>query len=199
MKSIENLTISLTKIGLNLSLIVGVIGGIWLLFLHEWKFVLAYIVIAEVISWIYSHFIITIIGMPIAFIINHSVNNNKTPIVVSVIINFILNSIIMYLWIGFVTYNFYNFIKITGYIVPIGLLGYCISTLPLFNLAAKSTDSNIISCSLMAFVQIIYFCLIGAYLVNYYLVSILIILVSLIIFIILIRKTTIETIVEGME
>lgn len=198
MKLVKNITELLAKLGMSLSILAGIVGAVWLLFLGEWQFTITYIVAVGIVSWIYSRFISVIIDKPFLTINKKNTSKNKTKNkkskkILAEIADFILNDIIMYLWIALIAYNFYRFIKITGHTIPVLLLGYFVCILPVANLLSKDTHSEIFSYSILAFSQIVYFCLMLSYFTNYFIIGILVILVSLIMLTLLIKETTVQS------
>lgn len=160
----------------------GIIAGIWLLFLGQWKLVLGAFIFTMLIP--YAYLIVTLIQMPLVALLSYAQNKNKKYLGLTVgFINILIAHVIILIYVFFILDKAIMISASKNLnIIALLLFGYGVATSP-FSYMASKEGSNATGSFLAVFVsQISYIIFAIVYLFNYLAIAIPIIL--LIVFVI---------------
>jgi len=125
-----------------LNVISGIVSGIWLIILGQWKIVVAAILISLFVLFVYL--IVAMIQMPLVLLMSYAVERSKKTLA--------MFSGFLNLFIGYAIILFYVFmvlvkvieisIKTNLNIIPLLLLGYSVATGPFSYLASKEREDS---------------------------------------------------------
>ena len=119
----------------------GLVSGIWLLFLGEWKFVLG-----GLVSTLTSPFLLTLLFMPsIAIILFGAWLNQKKLILIGfplIFLGGVFYQLIIVLWLGTVFLMSLSFAAVSDNHIPILIYSYGVATAPLCYFASKEKTSE---------------------------------------------------------
>ncbi len=171
----------------------GIVGGGWLIFSGEWKFVLLTFFISLFIPTLYS-----IVIMPFNFIFGAGVSfftnkQKKTPVIIFGAISILINNLIELFWVFVVFIYIVARADTSGIsIIPYLLYGYALATGPFNYMASKEPEYSIGTQIGVFFVEISYVVLSALLLVNGLAFALPIILVLTVLLLVFLLKNTSE-------
>jgi hypothetical protein len=154
----------------------GIISGIWLLFLGQWKLVLGAVFFTIFVPYAYS--IVLLIQMPLASLIVFAKNKNKKKLGLTAgFISLLIGHVIILIYVFFVLAKVISIYESKNLnVIALLLFGYGVATSPFGYMASKEGPGAIGSFLSVFVSQISYIILAIAYLFNYLVIAIPIIL-----------------------
>lgn len=144
----------------------GIVGGIWLLILGQWRLVFASIAVSFVVPLAYS--LVTIIQMPLVLLMSYAEERNKKTLAIfSGFINlFIGHAVIFFYVFGVLEAVIKISIKTHLSIIPFLVLGYSVATGPFSFMASRESEDSVGSFIGVFVTQISYLVFSIAFLLN---------------------------------
>ena len=135
---------NLISLVLNLLYIFGgIVGGIWLLIVGEWKLLLLTFITSLIIPFVYS-----IITMPFSYLLMLPVGyfkerKRKMPLIILGSMNLLISCVTIVAWVMLAFFFMMMYTDRTGVsMVPLLLYGYSVTTGPFIYMASKESDDS---------------------------------------------------------
>lgn len=152
---IVKITTFFSVIVLPLNLFAGIVGGGWLLFLGEWRLVVAGFLFSITFPMAYS-FTMGLIGMPITLLLNHLYAKRKIKMALFIgTINIILTNVV-HLALVIITILIALLARDGKFMLPFLIFGYSVITEPFRSMAAAEPPDAYASWLSIVFLQLNY-------------------------------------------
>lgn len=149
-----------------LNLLGGIVGGVWILFLGEWRLVVLGIILSSIIPLLYS--LTLLIQMPMFLFIDYLQKHGKKLLtMIFSFLNILFSHVIIVFYVILIADRSILFSEINSLnVVPFLLFGYAVATGPFTYMASKEGDDGAASFIAVFMAQLAYIIISVGYLSN---------------------------------